>query len=88
MMKRRFGFVLTMIMILSLLASACAGGYTLPQKMFKQLQVGSGLTGSFVIHGNADQNSQPLLNILQNTEFEIVGIKSDGYLHYHIFQSD
>ncbi len=87
MMKRRFGFVLTMIMILSLLASACAGGYTLPQKMFKQLQVGSGLTGSFVIHGNADQNSQPLLNILQNTEFEIVGIKSDGYLHYHIFQS-
>ena len=55
--------------------------------MLKQLQVGSGLTGSFVIHGNADSARQPLLYALQNSEYEIVGIKTDDYLHYHIFQS-
>ena len=86
-MKKRFIFILTAALILSIMASSCAGGYTLPQRMLKQLQVGSGLTGSFVIHGNADSARYPLLNAIQDSEYEIVGIIADGNPHYHLFQT-
>ena len=55
-------------------------------KMRRQLQVGSGLTGSFVIHGNVDSERFPLLNTLKDTEFEIRSIRSGENLHAFIYQ--
>lgn len=86
-MKRFFHFLMAVIMILSLFSStSIAAGYTLPQRMYRQLKAGSGLMGSFVIHGNADPEQRPFLSLLQNAEYEIAGIKTDDYLHYHLFQ--
>ena len=86
-MKKIAVSVLIIILSVSLAVSANAAGYTLPQRMMKQLQAGSGLIGSFVIHGNADHVRYPFLAAVQNAEYDIVGIKQDGYLHYHVFQT-
>lgn len=86
-MKKTLCLILTVLMVLSFAAAACADSvYTLPEKMQKQLQVGSGLKGSFVIHGHVNGERYPLLNALANTEFEIRGIRSGEDLHYYIYQ--
>ena len=84
-MKKRLFFLATVILIFSFISSACAA-YTLPYKMLRQLEVGSGLKGSFVIHSNADAEKQPLIHALQNAEFEIRGIRSEDNYHYYIYQ--
>ena len=86
MMKKLFSIVLTILMILSFLSSAFAAGYTLPEKMQRQLLVGSGLKGSFVVHGNISEEIFPFLYSIKNTEFEIRGISHEGDLHYYIYQ--
>ena len=83
-MKKRLCFLTTVVLIFSFISSACAA-YTLPYKLLRQLEVGSGLKGSFVIHSNADAEKQPLIHALQNAEFEIRGIRSDdNYLSISI----
>ena len=84
-MKKRV-FIFTVIFILCLLSAANGSSYTLPEKMQKQLQVGSGLKGSFVIHSNADAEINPFIHAVQNAEFEIRGIQSGDDLHYYIYQ--
>ena len=85
-MKKRFCFIFAMIMVITLWTSASAAGYSLPEKMQRQLQVGSGLKGSFVIHCNADPEKSPFIHAVQNAEFEIRGIQSENNLHYYIYQ--
>ena len=87
-MKKMFCFILMMILVLFAFYPACAELYTLPQRMYKQLFVGSGLSGSFVIHGNADSARYPFLNSIENSEYEISGMNAEGFLHYHIYQSN
>ncbi len=86
-MKKFCSMILTAIMIVAMMSAASAAGYTLPEKMERQLQVGSGLKGSFVIHANADPERYPLLHSIQNAEFEIRGIQYEGNQHYYIYQS-
>ena len=57
-MKKRICFLLTVVLFLFSVSSAFAAGYTLPFKMQRQLEVGSGLKGSFVIHSNASAEKQ------------------------------
>ena len=70
-----------------ILIVACSGlsvaenSNTLLVKMRRQLQVGSGLTGSFVIHGNVDAERYPLMNAILDTEFEIRSMRSGDNLH-------
>ena len=85
-MKRCFILFFTLILILSTLPFAEASGYTLPEKLQKQLVVGSGLKGSFVIHGHFNADLCPLLSAVSNTEFEVRGIQSEENLHYYIYQ--
>jgi len=86
-MKKALCLILSILMVLSCSAAACADSvYTLPEKMQKQLQVGSGLKGSFVIHGHVNPEKHPLINALANTEFEIRGIRSGEDLYYYIYQ--
>ena len=82
--------ILSLLLVLVLAAgctAASAAGYTLPEKMERQLQVGSGLKGSFIIRANADAELCPLVYAIQNAAFEIRGIQSEGDLHYYIYQA-
>ena len=75
------------LVILAICENAAAGGYPLREKMEKQLQIGSGLKGSFVVHGNVDKEDYALLESLQNAEYEIRGIRQEENLHYYFFQN-
>ena len=86
-MKRFTICLLSFVMVFSLVSTAYASGYTLPEKMSRQLQVGSGLKGSFVIHGNADAERNPFVHAIQNAEYELRGIQSEGNLHYYVYQN-
>ena len=85
-MKKKLCCLLTVVLFLFCVSSAFAAGYTLPFKMQRQLEVGSGLKGSFVIHSNASAEKQPLIHALANAEFEIRGIRSENNIHYYIYQ--
>ena len=85
-MKKKLCFLLTVVLFLFSISSAIAAGYTLPFKMQRQLEVGSGLKGSFVIHSNASAEKEPLIHALANAEFEIRGIRSENNVHYYIYQ--
>lgn len=85
-MKRILCCLLTALLLISFTASSFAAGYTLPYKMQRQLEVGSGLKGSFVIHSNASAEKEPLIHALSNVEFEIRGIRSEDNIHYYIYQ--
>ncbi len=85
-MKKILSILLVLVLTTACLA-ASAAGYTLPEKMERQLQVGSGLKGSFVIRANADAELSPVVHALQNAAFEIRGIQSEGNSHYYIYQA-
>ena len=85
-MKKICSILLTIILIISVISAASAAAYTLPEKMERQLQVGSGLKGSFVIHTNADAGLSALVHSVRNAEFEVRGIQSEGNKHYYIYQ--
>ncbi len=86
-MKMRFRLLMMILVILAICENAAAGGYPLREKMEKQLQIGSGLKGSFVVHGNVDKEDYALLESLQNAEYEIRGIRQEENLHYYFFQN-
>ena len=68
-MKKILSILLVLVLTTACIA-ASAAGYTLPEKMERQLQVGSGLKGSFVIRANADAELSPVVHALQNAAFE------------------
>ncbi len=85
-MKKNCSIILTIILALSIISSASAA-YTLPEKMERQLQVGSGLKGTLVVRANADTERSPLIHSIQNAEFQIRGIQYEGNQHYYIYQA-
>lgn len=87
-MKKTLALLLLIIMMISCFPYAGAAGYSLPEKMLRQLQVGSGLKGSFIVRCNADAERYPLLNAIENAQFEVRGIRSGEDLHYYIYQAD
>lgn len=84
-MKRKF-FMLFIVLLVMITGSAYAANYTLPEKMYNQLSIGSGLKGSFVIKTEGDKFDTPFLNQVTDAEFYIRGIKSGNDLHYYLFQ--
>ena len=84
-MKKIFCLIMILIVACSGL-SVAENSNTLLVKMRRQLQVGSGLTGSFVIHGNVDAERYPLMNAILDTEFEIRSMRSGDNLHAYIYQ--
>ena len=85
-------------LILVLTVCTCqAADYTLPEKMYNQLAIGSGLKGSFSITSDGDTIEIPFLkNILDSrfirtvsdAKYSIRGIASGKDLHYYIFQAN
>lgn len=84
---KKICFIIVFVLLVTVLSSSCAASYTsLPEKMSKQLQAGSWLYGSFVIHGNASPVLKPVLSVLQNAEYGIAGFKTEKNLQCQVFQ--
>ena len=95
-MKKSLFAVIALILILTV-CTCQAADYTLPEKMYNQLAIGSGLKGSFSIKSDGDTIEIPFLkNILDSrfirtvsdAEYSIRGIASGKDLHYYIFQAN
>ena len=84
-MKRKIFAILVSVLIL-IAGTVIADSITLPQKMYNQLLIGSGLKGSFVITAEGDRFDTPFINQIKDAEFLIRGIKSGKDIHGYVFQ--
>ena len=85
-MKRIVCIILMLFMLTIQIGSYAALDYTLPEKMTKQLDFGSGLKGNFTIHG---EGNDPFLSVLlpfQDAEMQFRGLRSGEKSHYYIYQ--
>ena len=85
-MKKKLVSVI-LIMILFMTGTCNAASYTLPEKMYNQLSIGSGLKGSFIITAEGDDIRSPFMDAITDAEWSLRGIQSGNDLHYYIFQS-
>ena len=85
-MKKWICAMLCMVIMMAELPAFAAISYTLPQKMEKQLAIGSGLKGSFCFQGKGDNPLLLFLPFLQNTEIQIQGLRSGDEFHYNFYQ--
>jgi len=81
-------FIATVVLCLMLICNSFAATYTLPEKMQKQLSIGSGLKGSFIIRATGSKFNTPFIDQITDAEFHIRGITSGGDLHYSLFQQN
>ena len=81
-MKKWICAMLCIVIMMAELPAFAAISYTLPQKMEKQLAIGSGLKGSFCFQGKGDNPLLLFLPFLQNTEIQIQGLRSGDEFHY------
>ncbi len=85
-MKKRLFSVILLIVLLAT-GTCYAASYTLPEKMYNQLSIGSGLKGTFSITAEGDAFRTPFLDAVTDAKWSIRGIQSGNDLHYYIFQS-
>ena len=95
-MKKRFIAFIAMVLIFAV-CTCYAAEYTLPEKMYNQLAIGSGLKGSFSISFDGEMFDIPFLKdiidarflkAVSDAEYNIRGIASGKDMHYYVFQSD
>lgn len=95
-MKKTFFNFLALILVL-VTCTCQAAEYTLPEKMYNQLAIGSGLKGTFSISSEGEMFNIPFLKDVFDTrflrtvsdaEYNVRGIVSGKDLHYYVFQSD
>lgn len=86
-MKKRLFSIIALLLIL-VTGTCSAVSYTLPEKMYNQLSIGSGMKGSFCITAEGDAFRTPFLDAVTDAEWSLRGIQSGNDLHYYVFQSD
>lgn len=74
-MKKTVAMLLVILLTAGMLC-ANAATYTLPEKMEKQQQAGSGLKGSFTLNAEGDSQIMSLLNMLNDREIQIRSISA------------
>lgn len=86
-MKKRIACFIILIMMI--MAHSClAATYTLPEKMYNQLAIGSGLKGTFSITAEGEKFQTRFLKAISDAEYSIRGLSSGKELHYYVFQGD
>ena len=85
-MKKRLVLLLALVMVL-ITGSCVAATYTLPEKMYNQLAIGSGLKGTFTLTAEGEKYRTPLMNAITDAEWTLRGIRSGEDLHYYLFQA-
>ncbi len=86
-MKKGISLILCCLLI-ALWSVGSAVTYTLPEKLEKQLAIGSGLKGSFVLKTEGTNDWIPLLAPYAGAEYQIRGMISGEDLHYYVYQTD
>lgn len=87
-MKKGLICLLCLILVTVYAGSALAATtYTLPEKMDKQLAIGSGLKGSFLLTAEGNDPLVLSLNPLLNIPFQMRGMKSGQDWHYYLYQA-
>ena len=86
-MKKIIAFVL-MLSLVCCMAFAHAAELILPEKMKKQLEIGSGLKGSFTISTEGFDPEIPVFRAVKDVELQLRGLSSANELHYYIYQAD
>ncbi len=87
MRKRILGIFLSMLLALSCAVPALAAlDYTLPEKLNKQLSIGSGLKGQFTLTAEGNDPLVLALTPFLDTEIQLRGLTSEGETHYYFYQ--
>ena len=85
-MKKKLVLLLALLMLV--IAGPCrAATYTLPEKMYNQLAIGSGLKGTFTVTAEGERFRTPLMDAITDAEWSLRGIRSGEDLHYYLFQA-
>ncbi len=87
-MKRKVyvAFLCMLLVICCTLSSLAAVDYTLPEKLSKQLSVGSGLKGKFTITAEGNDPFVLALVPFLDTELQLRGLTFEGESHYYVYQ--
>ena len=88
MKKKVFSLVVVLLLSLCSVCHAVQYTYTLPYKISTQLQVGSGLTGSFRITAEGEKFNTPLMNAISDADISLMGIFSDSLFYGYLYQMD
>ena len=67
--------------------SLAVSAYTLPEKMHKQVDIGSGIKGSLFFHGEGSEQIIPELQILQDVELQFRGLRASEDSHWSLYQA-
>ena len=86
-MKKGLAIVLSLWMV-CLTTIGYAVTYTLPEKMSRQLAIGSGMKGSFVLNAEGDSETAAALRLFNQAEIQVRGMMSDKDWHYYLYQTD
>lgn len=88
-MKKRLAVIIAIILTL-IVSSSYAAYNTLPEKMYKQLAIGSGLKGTVSIHAEGEKFNTPFLRTVSGAEFNLRGEISvpENDLYFYLFQDD
>ena len=86
-MNKRFVSILVLLLVM-VTGTVHGASYTLPEKMYNQLSIGSGLKGTITITAEGEAFRTPFLNAVTDAVFSIRGISSGNDIHYYIFQGD
>lgn len=85
-MKKTVCLVIAVCLIIASVSGYAAITYTLPEKMNKQLTIGSGLKGSFTVAVNGDTTAIESFSPFLNKTFQIRGLASGDEFHYNFYQ--
>ena len=86
-MKKGLAIVLSLWMM-CLTTIGYAVTYTLPEKLGRQLAIGSGMKGSFVLNAEGDSETAAALRLFNQAEIQVRGMMSDKDWHYYLYQTD
>ena len=81
------GILITLILS-ALICCGSAASYTLPEKMYNQFIIGSGLKGEFTVYADGEAFQSRFLKEISNADFSLRAIMSGKDLHGYVYQGD
>ncbi len=87
MKKGLFSLLCIILTVIYIATGLAATTYTLPEKMEKQLSIGSGLKGSFTLYAEGNDPIVLALDPFLNIPLQMRGMRSEQDLHYYIYQA-
>ena len=87
-MKKLCCILVCAALVLMATAASAVSYNTLPEKLSKQLQIGSGLKGSLTLKSEGKTFDTPFFQAFSNASWELRGMRSGEETHYYLYQPD